>query len=181
MLIGEYRQAANRLLVIDIDGLLAGGLETTELPVLPGEVMTLLPRLAQKDGTCVLILSGSDRHHLDSSFPDANVDLTAEHGVWTRPRNEPWELSESANDEWKEQIRPILELYVDRTPRSKLEEREFAMVWHYRNVNGELAARAARKCATTSSAWQRISTSPSWTDTRRSRSETPAYRKRTSP
>ncbi|NIP29195.1 MAG: hypothetical protein GTN99_00625, partial [Candidatus Dadabacteria bacterium] len=35
--------------------------------------------------------------------------------------------------------RSILEMYVDRTPGSFLEEKEFSLVWHYRKVDPSLA------------------------------------------
>ena len=33
--------------------------------------------------------------------------------------------------EWKDQIKPLLKLYVDRTPGSFIEEKEYSLVWHY--------------------------------------------------
>jgi trehalose 6-phosphate synthase/phosphatase len=40
---------------------------------------------------------------------------------------------------WKDTIRPILELYADRTPGSIVEEKNFSLVWHYRRADPELA------------------------------------------
>lgn len=39
------------------------------------------------------------------------------------------------NNKWKDEIRPILELFVDRTPNAMLEEKDYSLVWHFRNVN----------------------------------------------
>jgi trehalose 6-phosphate synthase/phosphatase len=36
-------------------------------------------------------------------------------------------------------IRPILELYTDRTPGSSVEEKDFSLVWHFRKSDSELA------------------------------------------
>jgi len=36
-------------------------------------------------------------------------------------------------------IRPILEVFSDRTPGSAVEEKAFSLVWHYRQVAPELA------------------------------------------
>ena len=41
--------------------------------------------------------------------------------------------------EWKHEIRPVLELYTDRTPGSFIEEKDFCLVWHYRRADPELA------------------------------------------
>ena len=40
--------------------------------------------------------------------------------------------------EWKGVIKPILELYSDRTPGSLVEEKDFSLVWHYRRSEPEL-------------------------------------------
>ena len=39
--------------------------------------------------------------------------------------------------EWKERVRPILQLYVDRLPGALLEEKEFSLAWHYRRADPE--------------------------------------------
>ena len=42
-----------------------------------------------------------------------------------------------ADTKWKESVRPILQHFVDRTPGSLVEEKEFALVWHYRATEPE--------------------------------------------
>jgi trehalose 6-phosphate synthase/phosphatase len=43
----------------------------------------------------------------------------------------------SAVDGWKQRVYPILEHFVDRTPGSFIEEKEFSLVWHYRMADLE--------------------------------------------
>ncbi len=46
-------------------------------------------------------------------------------------------------NDWKEEIRPIMEQHVSRTPGSLLEEKDYSLVWHFRKVEtglGELRA-----------------------------------------
>jgi trehalose 6-phosphate synthase/phosphatase len=43
------------------------------------------------------------------------------------------------NEQWKQTIRPILDLYSDRTPGSLVEEKDFSLVWHYRRADPALA------------------------------------------
>ena len=52
---------------------------------------------------------------------------------------------ESVANEWKEEIRSILEVHMDRTPGSLIEEKEFSLVWHYRKADSELASLRARE------------------------------------
>ena len=45
-----------------------------------------------------------------------------------------------ANVAWKEEVRPVLNEYVDRTPGARIEEKSSALVWHYREADDELGA-----------------------------------------
>ena len=40
---------------------------------------------------------------------------------------------------WKDRVRPILQIYVDRLPGALLEEKEFSLAWHYRRADLEEA------------------------------------------
>jgi len=71
--------------------------------------------------------------------------LIAEHGAWFKEKGKDWETIEPLQNDWKEEIWPILELYVDRTPGSFIEEKEFSLVWHYRKADPELAQVRARE------------------------------------
>ena len=47
--------------------------------------------------------------------------------------------AEPVTKRWKDSIRPILELFSDRTPGSLVEEKDFSLVWHYRRAEPEQA------------------------------------------
>jgi len=91
----------------------------------------------------VIIVSGRDRKTLDSWFGKLNLGLVAEHGAWVKERGGTWETVELLQNDWKKEIRPVLEMYVDRTPGSFIEEKDFSLVWHYRKTvpgQGDLRA-----------------------------------------
>ena len=46
---------------------------------------------------------------------------------------------------WKARLLPILEMYADRVPGAFVEEKEFSLVWHYRNALPEQGSAAARE------------------------------------
>lgn len=46
------------------------------------------------------------------------------------------------------QIRPILETFVDRTPGTFIEEKNYSLAWHYRNADPELGEIRANELAT---------------------------------
>jgi len=74
-----------------------------------------------------------------------NVGLVAEHVVWIRDRGKSWRMIEPLRADWKDDIKPILEQYVDRTPGSFIEEKEYSLVWHYRRADPDLASARARE------------------------------------
>ncbi len=144
-MIKSYQQAQRRLLLLDYDGTLAPFSTRPSRAVPSQEVLDLLSRLAMEPGTSVVLVSGRDRKSLDGWFGNLPMGMIAEHGAWLKPGSEAeWEMIEPMTGEWKEEVRPILELYADRTPGSFVEEKDFSLVWQYRRSEtplGELRAR----------------------------------------
>ena len=73
------------------------------------------------------------------------ISLIAEHGVWLRNKNSDWRMLKAMTADWKERVRPILQLYVDRLPGALLEEKEFSLAWHYRRADPEQASLRAKE------------------------------------
>lgn len=48
---------------------------------------------------------------------------------------------------WKDDVRAVLESYLARTPGSRIEEKDTAMVWHFREAEPDLARWQARELA----------------------------------
>ena len=85
-----------------------------------------------------MLISGRDKNTFTSWFKGKKYSLIAEHGVWSKLPGSGWELIEQLNTEWIEILRPVIEFYVDRTPGSFMEEKEYSLVWHYRKSDPEL-------------------------------------------
>jgi trehalose 6-phosphate synthase/phosphatase len=139
-LIDDYVKSAYRLILLDYDGTLVPFRERPQKAQPDTELLTLLQALAQHPQNEVVIISGRSKGTLDQWFGDLTVDLVGEHGAWIKEKETAWQIIEPLRKEWKEQIRPTLELYVDRTPASFIEEKEFSLIWHYRKVDPELAS-----------------------------------------
>ena len=92
-----------------------------------------------------MIVSGRPRRDLEEWFGKLPVALVAEHGVWLRHKNAEWRMLKTITTEWKERVRPILQLYVDRLPGALLEEKEFSLAWHYRRADPEQASQRAKE------------------------------------
>ncbi len=155
ILIADYHRSGSRLLLFDYDGTLVPFADDADAAAPDDQVLGLLAALAAPAANRVVILSGRDRHTLDRWLGHLDVSLAAEHGGWLRDRgSRQWRPTEDpAHDDWKREIRPILELFVGRIPGSLIEEKDFSLVWHYRRSEQESAAAAARELLDTLSSF----------------------------
>jgi trehalose 6-phosphate synthase/phosphatase len=138
-LIKGYRSATNRVLFLDYDGTLVPFASTPRLARPDPELLDLLMRLGSDACNDVVIVSGRPRRDLEEWFGRLPLSLVAEHGVWLRPRGGVWRLFKNITAEWKERVRPILQLYVDRLPGALLEEKDHSLAWHHRRADPEQA------------------------------------------
>jgi len=138
-LISEYGKTHRRLFLLDYDGTLVGFTGRPEKAGPDTETISLLRSLSNDSKNHVVIISGRDKETLTKWLGNLNVALIAEHGAWTKQRGRDWQCTESLRNDWKDTIRPVLELYADRTPGSFVEEKDFSLVWHYRRADAELA------------------------------------------
>jgi trehalose 6-phosphate synthase/phosphatase len=137
----QYRQAGQRILFLDYDGTLMGFHKDPQKVVPDEELYRLLKKLTAEKKNRVVLISGRDKETLGRWFPrEWNLDIVAEHGVWTREPGGDFSMIEQIDKNWMEIIRPILEFYVDRTPRSFIETKNYSLVWHYRNADPDLGS-----------------------------------------
>jgi len=139
-LAGAARAARRRLLLLDYDGTLVPFARRPGEATPPPGLLSLLGRLAAREGDVVAIVSGRSRRELESFFPGVpGLWLAAEHGALLRsPADGTWEALRSGSPpDWKGRVQPLLELFVDRMPGSLLEEKEYALVWHHRMADPE--------------------------------------------
>ena len=143
-LVSDFQDSDKALLLLDYDGTLVP-FSPKPTEAMPGaRLLRLLKKLTKNHRTEVVLISGRDKDTLEGWFGGLDMGLVAEHGVWIKENDGGWEMIETLTSEWKEEVHPILESWVDRTPGSFIEEKEFSLVWHYRKANprlGELRAR----------------------------------------
>jgi trehalose 6-phosphate synthase/phosphatase len=138
-LLKAYRSAKKRLLLLDYDGTLIPFSRRPEHAKPDDDILGLLKKLEEKDGNEVVVISGRDNQTIHNWFQRLNVGYIAEHGVWVCEKNGQCTEIEHLRQDWKEEIRSVLELYVDRTPGSFIEEKDYSLVWHYRRADPEFA------------------------------------------
>jgi trehalose 6-phosphate synthase/phosphatase len=75
---------------------------------------------------------------------DLNLDMAAEHGVWLKD-SKNWRRTPGLSNDWKQDVRTALENIVERTPGSFIEEKEFSIAWHYRQIDKDLGEKRIRE------------------------------------
>jgi trehalose 6-phosphate synthase/phosphatase len=134
----RYGRASRRHLLLDYDGTLVPFAKHPRLAVPDNNLMQLLSILSSDPRTDVTIISGRDHMSLEGWFANLPLNLVAEHGAAIRMKNDEWKFESSIDQEWKPNIKPTLELYVQRSPGAFIEEKNHTLAWHYRNVDSEL-------------------------------------------
>jgi trehalose 6-phosphate synthase/phosphatase len=143
-LVGAYRQANDRLIVLDYDGTLMD-FHPDPTAVVPDEaLLELLRNLHDQEGNHVVVSSGRDRETLDKWVGNTGIDLAAEHGVWVKMGGK-WKGASGVANAWKKDIRPVLDNMVERTPGSFIEEKQFSLAWHYRMTDKDLGEKRVRE------------------------------------
>lgn len=139
-----YRKAEKRILFLDYDGTLSGFRKNPEDAKPDQELFDILAKLTGDPKNTVTIISGRDKETLGRWFDkDWNIHFIAEHGVWLRDPGGDWHMLEQIDNQWKESVQPLLEYYVDQTPRSFIEHKNFSLVWHYRKADPDLGIQRA--------------------------------------
>jgi trehalose 6-phosphate synthase/phosphatase len=139
----EFRNAKSRILFLDYDGTLVGFRNKPNKAVPDVELYETLDYLAGNAATSIVLISGRDKETLDRWFGHKPYSLVAEHGVWSKKSGGDWELPEYLSNDWKELVRPVLDIFADRTPGTFIEEKDYSLVWHYRNTDQELGIQRA--------------------------------------
>ena len=139
-----YKQSKERLIFLDYDGTLVGFNENPDDSKPDQELIEILERLTKDKKNHIVIISGRGRQFLEEWMKPYSLDIVAEHGVWIKRMGKPFKTFIKINASWKKETMSLLERYVNRTPGSFVEEKDYSLVWHYRKVEtglGEVRTR----------------------------------------
>ncbi len=133
--ITAFDQASQRLLLLDFDGTLAPIVDNPADARPAESLKNTLMHLAESSD--VVIISGRNRSFLETTFAGIHVHLVAEHGAFLKKPDQPWERLDLSTDDWVGSVRSIMTGFVDGFPGSFIEEKETALVWHYRMAEAD--------------------------------------------
>src|SRR5690606_36508498 len=118
----QYQHSDRRLLLLDYDGTLVGFQKQIDRAAPDTELYQLLDRLHADPCNHLVIISGRKHQTLETWFGDKDYDLIAEHGAWRRQPGTPWIHRPGLSGQWKDEVRPLMETFADRTPGAFIEE-----------------------------------------------------------
>ncbi len=148
-LIQKYQEATNRILFLDYDGTLAPFEKLPENAKPTVALFELLENINRDPKTKIILITGRDKKTFNEWFGHTPYTLITEHGAWLRAPEHEWELLEFVDNKWFVDIAPVLESFTDRTPGSLIEEKNYSLAWHFRNVDPELGKIRARELTAT--------------------------------
>ncbi len=139
-IVQAYNDADKRLFLLDYDGTLVDFQDDPQ-KVAPDEyLLNLLRKLSTHPDNHVVVISGRDKDTLQKWLGHLNIGIVAEHGVWSKDSgDDEWTQADFLDQDWKDELMPIFEFFVDRTPGSFIEIKDFSLVWHYRKADQGLA------------------------------------------
>jgi trehalose 6-phosphate synthase/phosphatase len=141
----RFERAEKRLLFLDYDGTLVPFARKPQSAAPLGSTLEVIRGLTEKAHTDVVIISGRDSSILEKWFEGIPVHLVAEHGSSIKLNGHPWLETETGENNWKDAIRPTLELFAARSPGSIVEEKNHSLAWHYRMVDLDLGFLRSRE------------------------------------
>jgi trehalose 6-phosphate synthase/phosphatase len=144
-IVDEFRASQKRALFLDYDGTLVP-FNNDPMAAKPDEELhRLLTKLEEDLRNTIILISGRDRGTLQRWFSEHRINLIVEHGVWLKVCGEDWKMIDNVSNDWKPMMRPILETFVDRTPGTFIEEKNYSLVWHYRKAEPEQGQQRANE------------------------------------
>lgn len=135
-MLDRYKIAVKRLFLLDYDGSLVPFSKHPNLATPGAELMETLAGLCENLQNEVYIISGRDSDTLEKWFGDLPINLIAEHGAKIKMYNREWETNvQLCKDDWMPKAERIMQNYVTKCPDSFIEQKEFSIAWHYRNMD----------------------------------------------
>ncbi|MGE4572691.1 MAG: trehalose-phosphatase, partial [Candidatus Izemoplasmatales bacterium] len=140
LIFDEFKKAKSSILFLDYDGTLVD-FQSTPMQAYPSrKLKNILQKLSQIPNTEIVIISGRDHQTLDRWLGNLNVNLVGDHGLWYKTKESEWRKTISIDSTWKDRMRHVLEIYVDRMPGSFIEEKTHSVAFHYRKCEPEMVS-----------------------------------------
>lgn len=137
----KYHAAKNRLILLDYDGTIIPFTASPQQTEPEESLLRLLEGLSKNKDNTVFIISGRQGSMLEKWLGHLPVHLVAEHGAKIKRVNEDWQTDRHAikDETWKKEVKIVMERYVKRCANTSIEDKDYSVVWHYRNADADQA------------------------------------------
>ncbi len=139
----RFRNAARRLILLDYDGTLVPFTNHPRGASPDAALLAVLGKLTEDPASRVVIVSGRDKETLYEWLGHFALDFACEHGAWLKEDRAEWFSPVAGGNQWKKPVRALFETFTGRVAGAVIEEKDYSLVWHYRNVPGAAGARWA--------------------------------------
>jgi trehalose 6-phosphate synthase/phosphatase len=133
-IINRFKNAENRLVLLDYDGTLVKHTSRPEKANLPLETTDIIRNLMHIPKTKVYIITGRSHKDMDRFLDHLPISIIAEHGALIK-NGGPWVKQTNLGESWKIKILPILQEVSAECQDSFIEVKNFSLAWHYRNAD----------------------------------------------
>jgi len=149
-----YKQSRRRVIFLDYDGTLVDYNTTPRNADPDAHLLSLLYALADgrtdrtadsgsatgpsKSRTDVVITTGRGYELLTGFFDLDRISLITEHGLHTKRRGLNWEAPPVFSTDWKTPVRALMQMSLELMPATNIEEKSYALVWHYRHAINDI-------------------------------------------
>lgn len=143
-IIEQFRNAKNRLVLLDYDGTLVNYVALPESAKLPQYIFDILFNLHDDPQTRIFIITGRRHTDIDKLLDHTPINIIAEHGAMIKEGG-IWRQQTFNDVIWKQPVISILEKFCAICPGSFIEEKLFSVTWHYRNAEPQLGYSCSRE------------------------------------
>jgi len=133
----SVENSKSTIIFLGYNGTLVNYTDKTEDKTPDKALYEILSKVSQKPNVEICITSCSENEDLQEWFADTDYRLISDHGAFYRKHN-IWTELEALKTEWMEDVIPVLENFVDRTPGSYLDVNRFSLAWHYGDADIEM-------------------------------------------
>lgn len=120
----DFEKGTKRCILLDYDGTLAPYQKLPSMAAPGEELIGLLTQLTSDTANEIVIISGRDADTLEKWLGNLPLNMIAEHGACIKYKGREWKEQVALNVEWKEQVRPLMHLFVNRCAGSFIEEKK---------------------------------------------------------
>lgn len=136
-----YMRSKRRIIFLDYDGTLAPFQLKPELALPTDDIKNLLYRLSEDNSNQVVIISGREQKRLEEWLGTIPLTLVAEHGAFHKKPSQQWKSYFPLQHEWKNRMLPPMKALETQFDGTKVEEKQFSLTWHYRNIKTPLSTK----------------------------------------